>query len=216
MQTEILPATPEPRETPAIPAPYPGFEKDMADHDARAQSIKNANATALPGPMRDAFGALKTDVVKEAENLGIKLIPITAGHIAILSEIKSPLIKIVRLYAETQNENERQEKIKEFDEIPDSAAAELLYTFTQPPPALRALLRKGRDIFTENACAEILDKTNPAILQRLLPIATVHYISAYATVVELEPVPTGDGASFPSPAEAKATASAGGLTTSPP
>ena len=138
MQTEILPATPEPRETPAIPAPYPGFEKDMADHDARAQSIKNANATALPGPMRDAFGALKTDVVKEAENLGIKLIPITAGHIAILSEIKSPLIKIVRLYAESENENDRQEKINSLGEIPDSAAAELLYTFTQPPPALRA------------------------------------------------------------------------------
>lgn len=189
-------------ESPATPAElYPGHAADLAQQAARDARKAAANATPIPGALREAF----------LPPVGpVTFVPITCGHIAILQVIKSPILDLAVIYTQERDKKTRDEKIAAMN-FPDDAGAEMVYIFSHTPPELRALLHKGRDAFRETACTEVLDKLPPGGLLPLALSASQHFNACCATAVDYGPEQK-DG-SFPGPAEAVAgTASAGGST----
>jgi len=68
----------------------------------------------------------------------------TAGHMATLQEIDSPLLRMV-----TAEDDESRKKIT----ISYADLFECVFVVTRPGPESRALLRRSREAFREAACA---------------------------------------------------------------
>ena len=93
---------------------------------------------------------------------GLKLQPLMASHLMILQRIESPIFKSLTAGADQSIKFDAREII------------ELIYALTHPLPELRALLREGRDAFTERAHAKIADQFPFEVVRQLQDAAIAH------------------------------------------
>lgn len=202
------------RETP--PQVMEQIARDAEANQVNSVHVRRANAEAFPGPLAQAFA-------EDPPNLhGFKLRPVVAADFILLRKLGSPL------YKQTQALTEHAGKIKsgllpEGTPMPktdfeDEEAFEMIYQFTIPIHQARSELNKGRDYFRECALRAVADKLNPMHVPDLVTGIVNNFLATFATVIEHAP-PAKEGGTeivnFPAPPAAKATASAGGLNTSP-
>lgn len=203
-------------------AGIPGHAAAVAKAEQRDRELAGAASAPLPGPLRDAFAG-------EPNKLhGYTLLPVTAGLIAILTRIESPLLDIIRVLrqhafkiAEATTDEEKIGAQKEIAAIierevkPDPEQnVETVYCFIHTPPELRKLLDRGRAVFREQVMTELGDKVHPGALFDLEKACGEHFTKSFSTIVNYEAPPSGDGSVFTPPPAAPETASAGGSTSS--
>jgi len=156
-----------------------------------------ASHAVLPGPLREAFADGSRTVG------GHTLLPVTLGLTAILGQINSPLLDVLRIMRECMTEDvgvagdsaearakahklrmaNADQRIAEI-KGDEAAAVETVFCFLTPPAELRRLLAAGRDKFRETALAALADKLHPVVLAELQRAIGVHYMASFATVVQ--------------------------------
>lgn len=191
--------------------------KDVAAHQAKQQHTRRANAEPLPGPLSQAF------TLEEMQVFGFTLRPVVAGDFILLKKLNSPLYRHVFAL------DEHARKIKA-GEIPENApppksdydeeeCVEMIFQFTRPISEVRAALRSGREAFRETAHAAILDRVPAArldVFPRLVATVVENFTAAFSTAVQYgAPDKAEEQTVFTTRPGVEATASAGGLTTSP-
>lgn len=180
----------------------PGITPGMvAQHERRQAGLEAARGKALPGPLRAAFAG-EPLVVR-----GRTFVPVTAGLLAILERIGSPLPAMVRLKARFPDKKvEDLAHIIERELKPEpEALIETVWVMTNPLAATRTALAKGRTAFREMVMTTFGDILPAAHLGELQVAAAQWFIASFATAVEYEAEKEPD-AGFPSPPAQNRTA----------
>jgi hypothetical protein len=99
---------------------YPGADADLAAHAARQEAIAHAASVPLPGAAGKAF----------AVSAGIAC---TAGHVAILQQLGSPVFELCRAVTETANDSSARATRISAVNFRDQAMAELVYVSRHTP-----------------------------------------------------------------------------------
>jgi hypothetical protein len=203
---------PDQEPLPASPPLPPGLTADdLARHAARVQSYAGAATAPLPGPLRDAFAG-------EPRTLhGFTLQPVTAGLVAFLARIHSPVFDVIRVLRQHAEEKLTPAQLAavletEIQSEPE-AMIETVFAFVTPAKERRALLDRGRAAWREAALEVIGDRLHPTQLADLERAVGEHFAASFATVVEYGTSREGQSPGFPSPPPVK-TASAGGSKSS--
>ena len=185
------------------------LQKKQQDRNAQ---IDAAHSAPLPGPLRGAFAGDPPSLH------GLKLLPVTAGLVAILDRIQSPLLRVIRLAAANPGKSgDEISRLADAEAAPEpEAAVETVFCFTQPPPRLRQLLDEGRGFFREIAMTELGDTLHPAQIGELATACGRHFAESFSTIVRFRSVDNGksDGSVKSAPPIVQKTASAGGSNTS--
>lgn len=174
----------------------PGITPGMvAQHDRRQAGLAAARQKALPGPLRAAFAG-EPLVVR-----GRTFVPVTAGLLAILERISSPLPAMVKLKA-----NHPDKPVAELARLIETqlkpepeALIETVWVMTNPLAATRAALAKGRPAFREMVLTTFGDVLPAAHLGELQVAAAQWFIASFATAVEYEAEKDEANTGFPSP-----------------
>jgi hypothetical protein len=199
--------------TPATPALPPGItEADLLKHQVREASYAAAAAAPLPGPLREAFAGEPRTVG------GFTLQPVTAGLVAVLARIQSPVFDVIRVVRAHADEHLTPAQLAalletEIQSEPE-AMIETVFAFVTPAKERRALLDRGRAVWREAAMDRIGDALHPAQLADLERAVGEHFAASFATVVQYEARREGREPGFPLPPATSATASAGGSMSS--
>lgn len=231
-QADVRPAIDNPEEK-----PYPGYAREKAAIDRKIADSQRAAAVPLPGPLREAF----TDGTRTVGDY--VLLPVTLGMTAVLDQLDSPLLQILRILRE---EFAKPSEHQDNPASTDGAAAhqkqmaaanarilkevkggplsnvETVYCFLTPPAKLRRLLgsndEAGRLRFREAAMAELGDRLHPSELADLQQACARHYTDSFATIVQYnaKAPESGEDVFFSAPAAGTTTASAGGSSSSEP
>ncbi len=207
--------------------PYPGYAREKAAMDLKVASAGKAKATALPGPLREAFAG-------EPRRLhGFTFQPVNAWLVAILTRIESPLLEVVRIYrgharefieaGEIKDAAERTAALeqvnaavaaeieKEIKPSPD-AAMETVFAFVTPVEEAQTLLDESRAKFAGAARSRI-GTLHPGTVSELERACGEQFTASFTTALSISAkAPEGGGETVftPPPATPK-TASAGGL-----
>jgi hypothetical protein len=174
-------------------------------HHQRKTNLSAAASAPLPGPLREAFANLPTLL------LGVNLLPVTAGHIAILEAINARFLTAIQLAAKVLRCEEprlKKQLTKQAQKyiltIPDIALA--LFVFSNTPRELWANLSKNPKAI-QAAALDFLETLPPVPSWNDVQTAlAAHYSKSFLTAIEYDR--RGDGEGFPSP-RSKTTASAG-------
>ncbi len=195
----------------------------LAKACSQFEATEKSGDVVLPGPLAEAFADGRRQVGE------FTLLPVTLGLLAILAQIKSPLLDVVRIMREElaagtavdesttegqaaahalrmKRASGRMAKEIKSDE---AASVETVFCFITPPPRLRALLATGRDRFRETAMTTLGDTIHPVVLAKLQAAVAGHYAASFATVIQHGDKPR-EGEVFTPPPPAPKTASAGG------
>jgi len=193
---------------------------------ARRARTARAAAVPLPGPLREAFAA-SPQVLELPSASGapfrFALLPVTAGHLAVLQQIGSPLMEVLSLSArsrmepgENESELEARHRAEDARKRLEALAAErnpildtadLLFVFSRPAAESRALLDKGD---FRPAVDRLLDSLSPAADWGATAQAlSVHYVRACATALSFRAPKTPGDTSFRSEPPRTTTGSAG-------
>jgi hypothetical protein len=100
----------------------------------------------------------------------IKLQPLFASHMAILKQIDCPVFR---------DTIKADEKVT----FTGEETVELIHALTTHPTKLRAALRKGRDVFNEEAHAAISDRLPFAVVRQMQQQA-VDYLAAKVAEIQ--------------------------------
>jgi hypothetical protein len=189
--------------TEAAPNWQPSSEQ-LARHHNRVVNHTKSAATPLPGPLREAFATAPQHI--HIGQTTLTLIPITAGHIALLQQINSPFLQAVRLAALIHSEDKQISKAakKEAAKITNTIedTAETLYIFTHHPRDTRALIARTRQTLREKVLETIIDTAPPNTdWNQIAATLGQHFALSFATAVQYEPEQTEDaGRNFTQPA----------------
>lgn len=129
----------------------------------------------------------RESVVTEPPRLhGRTLVPVSASMIVILERINSPLLLLARLIGQHPDKtvNELNILLKEQGQIEPEADIETIFCFLHPAAELRALLKRGRDIFKEAALNEI-GELHPVIVTDLAKACGRHLAQSYISIDSL-------------------------------
>jgi hypothetical protein len=184
----------------------------LATQNAKREAeIAAAHAAALPGALRDAFAA------DPPQLHGHTLVPVTAGLVAVLERIKSPLLQVARLAAANPEKTIAEiQALMAGDDIEPEADAETVYCFLHPAKELRQLLNRGREVFREMAMEEV-GELHPAVVADLARACGGHFAASFSTIVRFRSAQKSEDGSVKSPPPVeRRTASAGGSATSEP
>lgn len=180
-------------------APTPTPEQ-LAAYQRRADAIESANADPLPGPLLDAF------LPEPLLAAGFALRQPVASDLAILKRINSPILQELEQLAKPVEER-----------IPcpfsEEAAWELFYLWTRPVTEARAALASGPQAFRETALRVTSDRLPLTIVTQgaaMMAALAQNFIRSFATAIEYQSKPSGDGTVFTAPPPGAPTASAGG------
>lgn len=178
-------------------------------YEARAQKIvegsRQAGSVPLPGPLLEAF------LPSPLTAAGFNLVDLTAGHIALLQRIGSPIFRELAELSKPEAERE----VVPYD---DTDMWELLFVMTRPAREARLGLKSNGSpgAFTEYALASTADQLPADVLAdkpAILAALAANFARAFATRLAHQASSSGnDGTSFTPPPAAPMTASAGGLT----
>lgn len=212
--------------------PYPGYARELAALQAKAEAAQRSQSTPLPGALRDAFAG------EPLRQHGFTFQPVCAWLVAILTRIESPLLEILRIYRDHATELQKAIKdegkggaphhrlqtlekeiaaqiLKEIKPGPD-AAIETVFAFVTPVERCQELLDEDHKAFTA-AARHTLGRLHPAKLADLERACGRHFSASFATALSVSAVPPesgGDGSVFCPPPPAPRTASAGGSKSS--
>ena len=189
------------------------LKKAEASFAAQAKS----SDVVLPGPLAEAFADGSRTIG------GHKLLPVTLGLVAILDQIKSPLLDVIRIMRESlgatvggdESTTEGKtaahaarmklanERIVKEIKADDAASVETVFCFLHHPSELRKILATGRDHFREHAMATLGDVVHPVTLAKLQQAVAGHYAASYATVIQHGDKPKEGEVFIPPPAGPK-------------
>ena len=189
------------------------LKKAEASFAAQAKS----SDVVLPGPLAEAFADGSRTIG------GHKLLPVTLGLVAILDQIKSPLLDVIRIMRESlgatvggdESTTEGKtaahaarmklanERIVKEIKADDAASVETVFCFLHHPAELRKILATGRDHFREHAMATLGDVVHPVTLAKLQQAVAGHYAASYATVIQHGDKPKEGEVFIPPPAGPK-------------
>lgn len=172
------------------------IEKYLA-RKAQAEATRRVGATPLPGPLLDAFDP-PTVVIA-----GLTMLPITAGHIAILQRIDSPLLRAVERMQSPGDATAKDDD----DEAGIEGTVETLYVFATEPRELRQTIAKGRELFREAAMQAVGDGLPLRLVGEVTRALGEYFARSFATSIEYEQSGGGGesdqlivgGEGFPSP-----------------
>lgn len=202
-------------DTPAAINIDEALARDAAALAAQQPHIRRANAEPLPGPLSMAY------TLDELNAFGLTIRPVVASDFILLKKLNSPL------YRRTFELAEHARKIKAGEippesplpnatEFTDDECVEMIYQFTIPLPRARAELKRGREFFQEQAQLHVTDRAPVNALPKLVATVVENFTQAFATAVQYEGEKAeGNETVFTTPAQATATASAGGSIMSP-
>ncbi len=147
---------------PAVPIP----ENELRAAEARAEALREAQATPLPGPLREA---LTTAGAREV--YGLRLVPVVASHLVLARQLELTT-------PQGNNGRPEEEAVR---------LCEFLFLLSRPPSESRALVAKGRDAFREAALRETGDRipAGPDVWPTISKALAQHLADAFATQVEL-------------------------------
>jgi len=165
-----------------------------AEIEKRAAAKAEANAAALPGPLKNAFDAEPIAVA------GFTLEVPKASHMTVLDRIGSPLYKAL-----FSDEEARKSLVASHEDI-----YEAIFVFTRPIAVVRAELRKGREAFREAACVAIADQCSPIEIPNLEAAVVKNLTDAISTWIGYEAKGPEDGTTFTKPPAEPMTGSVGG------
>lgn len=196
------------------PPPYVPTPEELAKHKRREVSTLAAHATPFPGPLREAFAGWPRAVG------GVRLEPLTAGHLSILQRINSPFLSVLRVAISTR-ELPEAERAAQFAKLPKTTVDDeisTLFVFSRCWRKSRAILDGYAPefsvdekivLFKRHAMDTLADNLGPMPDARISEALGEHYMLSFAAKVNWEAdKPAGDR-SFTSPAQAPETASAG-------
>ncbi len=195
------------RKSPPLP---PGITPAMvAAHERRQTGLAAAKDKVLPGPLRAAFAG-EPLVVR-----GHTFQPITAGTLALLERINSPLPPMIKLAAQNPGLPPEALAAKIDAQLkPDPEAfIETVWLMVTPLAEVRKRLAAGRPAFREHVLTTFADQLPPVHMAELQQAAALHFVASFATAVKYETEPDAT-AGFPSPSALNQTALVGGSTTS--
>lgn len=127
----------------------------------------------LPGPMLDAVANPEMDVMTSKGKVTFR--PVVVYDFTIFKKINSP-------HYRTMLERETGVTVDELN-IEDEELYEMVYQFTHSCKEIRALLRKGREIFRETAIEAIGDKYDMADLTILLNGVAAQIQKGFSTMM---------------------------------
>lgn len=172
--------------------------------------LEDAATAPLPGPLRQAFAAPPQTI------LGQRLIPVCAGHIAVLTQVENPFLRAMRLAtlharARTRADKKRIEKIASAIKTTVASTAEALFIFTRTYHELADLLEQGSGPWQQAVrgfMAQLPPLTEWEGIERALGS---WFMLSYITAINFRAKDRPGGAiNFPNPA--RKTALAGGST----
>jgi len=158
-------------------------KKQLREQNKKNRSLQEAASAPLPGPLRDAFAAEPPNI------LGIVLQPVSAAHIAILTQIHNPFVEGIRygiLAGNAATKKEKDAYAKKATQIKDTVedAVEVLYLFSLTPSEARLMLDRGRDAIRA-AALELMDHRLPPIeLGGLGGMLAAHYLASFSTQIQ--------------------------------
>ena len=187
-------------------------QSTLAKIEHTAAKNKKAGTQPFPGPLRQAFATTPPEI------LGVKLLPITLGHMVILADCKNPMLDAVRLgmaLAAAKDDAEKKRLAAEGEKInwPALQVVEALFIFSQPTAELRRMLANGGPSAILGAAIVLADQLPPFPHQVISQALSAHYMQSMVTSLSIEPDadPEDKKKSFTSKTT---TASAGASTSS--
>ena len=145
-----------------------------------------AQATPLPGPLREAFAS------PPRQFCGLTLQPLTATHIAALVRLKNPMPDAFRLgmaAAQTKDPEEKKSLSDRAEKMDISADQlfECLFLFTLRPAQVRKFLSLAHPVQVLASEARILmDNFAPVDQSILFTTIANHYFESFATAVQYQ------------------------------
>ncbi len=147
---------------PAVPIP----ENELRAAEARAEALRQAQATPLPGPLREAF-----TTAGAREIYGLRLVPVVASHLILMQQLRP----------QPAPNGESQADLDPVE------LCELLFLLSRPPSESRSLLTTGREAYREAALRATADRipARAEVWRDIGEALAQHLADAFATQVEL-------------------------------
>jgi len=192
--------TPAAAEAEPVKELFPGHAAELARRERRVAATAQANADPLPGPLADVFGHVPQTIA------GLTVRPLVHYDFVLLKKLGSPLLdQLSKVGSGDEGKSETP--------FTDEQGYEMIYQFTRPAKLAAAVLARGREVFAQAALEEIGMSLGPVDVAALVVAVQREFVRAFSTAVKYgSPAPdveSGTVFSVP-PAEAPATASAGG------
>lgn len=179
--TESIQTEPRPSGSAQPPAPGPITEDMVEKHEARMAAREQAHATAIPGPLKQAFARGKLTVC------GLTFRPVMLGDYQTLELIESPLLPWF-------NGMMMGEKAKLRASVPDIQDA--IYLFTRPAEEAARLAEAEGPRGFRKAAAAALRKLPQSAIPKLIEAIVENYLASLSTAVAYEPEAAGEDGNF--------------------
>jgi hypothetical protein len=168
----------------------------MTKPEAYSIAIREACANPAPGPVAEAFLPEPITVA------GMTFRPFVLADLLILERLDSPLFRLIVEAAKAEGDR---------TDPPYSGtdAIEAAWLFSHTPSEARALLARGREVFRDQAQAELADTMPPWIIAEIKDKTTRVLLRAIQTAIAHQAPKAKDGEGFTAPVSAPTTALAG-------
>ena len=192
--------------TPAQAAGWrpPKAQRQVMSHlRTEARKLDAAAASApLPGPLREAFASFPRVI------LGLALVPVCAGHIAVLTQVNSPFLQAIRLGGQRARARTAPEK-KRIETLAAACVAtlehkiEVLFIFTRTYPELRAILARGPEAWADALAGFMVTLPPLADWDAVETALGLWHAASHATFLQFETRKDDRKISFPPTAPAE-------------